>query len=194
MEEEGSREVPVTCPGAPHTTHGLRCGNLYLMHLDDGRGLFPHHPPHVEEVPPQVQAAMYFTNLIGFCLHIQIIWVQNWPLYDGRIRATRGMDPAALDAEERIYHNAQDVGYAIDENQRDLGRSIGRVRLGDPDERADSPKPARECRVRAGLYGGSASSAGSGGQARQRGGGNSRFMTPQARNLDMVQQPVKAMQ
>lgn len=112
----------------------------------------------------------------------------------GGSRATRGMDPTALDAEKRIYHNAQDVSYAADENHRDLGRAIGRVRLGDPDERADSPQPARECRVGPGLYGGSASSVGSGGQGHQRGGGNSRFMTPPARNFGMVHKPVKAMQ
>jgi len=38
------------------------------------------------------------------------------------------IDPAALDAEERIYHNGQDVSYAADEHHRDLERAIGRVR------------------------------------------------------------------
>ena len=31
-------------------TARCRCGNLYLPLFDDGRDLFPHHPPHVEKV------------------------------------------------------------------------------------------------------------------------------------------------
>lgn len=48
----GHGKKPRLLPLAPRrATQGWRRANLYLSLFDDGRDFFPHHPPHVEEIP-----------------------------------------------------------------------------------------------------------------------------------------------